>query len=232
MKAKSMTHATLLSVLILTFPLGCGGPGPVEGPPPTPFWIDGETEDHVEPPDGSAPVDGVGPEDTPLVPLDAESYYVSVRVNRRLTQDPSPFGDDWAESLTATIGLVKIVWDGEAGTRWEQVCAMWSNRVHGSQILYSAAFVAAIPVDPIAITRVGNVLTEAADRQWIGLETGYEDAMPALGDDRHPALADTDTDGNPGATIDIDMSLFGNQKLFIAQRTHTSWSATCWWSGA
>jgi hypothetical protein len=241
----SMTMTRYACVLAVTL-MACGGDGPTTGPPPTPFWV----EDATDAVAGGTTIDGVVPvldavvadrelgdavlvdavpaDTIPLniAPAEETAYYVSVRVNREQTQDPSPFGSAWSESLTASVGLVQIVWKGDVGTRWEQVCAMWSNRVHGSQILYGAPFVDAIPVEPIEIVRSEGIYSEALDEVWLGLKQGYTGDLPALGESDHPALVDSDKDGEPGATLDIDMIVFGNQKIFVAQRSVTQWSAS------
>lgn len=178
--------------------------------------------------DASADAAGDAAADAP--PADAaatleDQYFVSWAESAQQLQDPSPFGNSWAEQRTTTLGLVKISWQGDSGTRWLQPCAMHTNTVFGTKTLYSAAFLAAIPVPGVPISRAGKLWTQAEELVVVGLKDGYTGAMPALGEKGHAALVDSDKDGLPGVTVHIDNNLLGKQNLQVAQRQRSSWSA-------
>ncbi len=180
--------------------------------------------------DAGPAVDAVNPDtagadtaDSAVVPED--QYFVSWAESAQQLQDPSPFGSSWAEQRTTTLGLVKIAWQGDSGTRWLQPCAMHTNTVFGTKTLYSAAFLSAIPVPGVPISRVGKLWTQSEEFVVVGLKDGYDGAMPALGQKDHAALVDSDKDGLPGVTVHIDNNLLGKQNLQVAQRQRSSWTA-------
>lgn len=164
-----------------------------------------------------------GGADSAVVPED--QYMVSWAESAQQLQDPSPFGSSWAEQRTTTLGLVKIAWQGDSGTRWLQPCAMHTTTVFGTKTLYSAAFLSAIPVPGVPISRVGKLWTQSEEFVVVGLKDGYDGAMPALGQKDHPALVDSDKDGQAGVTVHIDNNLLGKQNLQVAQRQRSSWTA-------
>ncbi len=153
-----------------------------------------------------------------------EQYFVSWLETAQQLQDPSPFGDSWAEQRTHTLGLVKVLWNGNSGSRWHQPCAMQTTANFSTKTLYSAAFLSSIPVQESAMARQGAQWTQAEELQVIGLKSGYTGSMPALGEKGHAAVIDSDKDGQPGATIHIDNSLLGKQNIQVAQRSKTNWT--------
>jgi hypothetical protein len=172
-----------------------------------------------------ASVETSGP-DTEVATAAADQYFVSWAESAQMLQDPSPFGNSWAEQRTTTLGLVKVTWAGNEGLRWLQPCALHTTTVFGTQTLYSAAFLGAIPVPAVPMTKLGNAWTQSEELVTVGLQEGYTGAMPSLGQKGHPALVDSDKDGLPGATVHINNNLLGKQNLQVAQRQRTQWTAT------
>jgi hypothetical protein len=160
-----------------------------------------------------------------IAPASEDQYFVSWAESAQQLQDPSPFGSSWAEQRTTTLGLVKISWQGDSGTRWLQPCAMHTNTVFGTKTLYSAGFLSAIPVPGVPISRVGKLWSQSEEFVVVGLKEGYDGAMPALGQKDHAALVDSDKDGLPGVTVHIDNNLLGKQNLQVAQRQRSTWTA-------
>lgn len=155
---------------------------------------------------------------------EAEQYFVSWLETAQQLQDPSPFGDSWVDQRTYTMGLVKVQWKGNQGSRWHQPCAMHTTSNFNTKTLYSAAFLSTIPVQETAMSRQGLQWSQEEELQTIGLKAGFTGAMPSLGQKDHPALADTDKDGLPGATVYIDNILLGKQSIQVAQRSKTTWT--------
>lgn len=208
---------------------GCDAGLDVDGPLPIPPWLaDGAAADGgdaaIASGDGSANTDGYA-DDDPFA--DAASggtdveYYGFWALSRRETQDPSPFGDAWAEARTVTIGLVQVSWNGTEGIRLQQPCDMHANEAHGSRIYYSANFVKKIPVVPTPVTRTADTIAMAGYVERVGLKLDWTGPMPKLGDAKAPGLDDSDGDGKAGVTVDVDISLLGAQKLYVAQRSTT-----------
>lgn len=239
---------TVIALTCLT--TGCAADADLSGPAPTPFWLDGGDATADSSGDGAggaadsdasqaALVDSAT-SDTATVQTDAASgdaaadstdgpadqYFVSWLETAAQLQDPSPFGDSWAEQRTTTLGLVKVQWQGNSGLRWHQPCAMHTTANFSTQTLYSSAFLSSIPVEPTAIERQGTAWSQAEELQVIGLQSGYGGAMPGLGEKGHAAVVDSDKDGLPGATIHIDNSLLGKQNIQVVQRSKTSWTGT------
>lgn len=241
---------TLSAIALACTTSGCAADTDLAGPAPTPFWLDGGDTTTDSSGDGAggandsdatqaALADSVT-SDTATVQTDAASdaaavdsangqtdqYFVSWLETAAQLQDPSPFGDSWAEQRTFTLGLVKVQWNGSSGMRWHQPCAMHTTANFSTKTLYSSAFLASIPVEPTAIERQGTAWSQAEELQVIGLQPGYSGAMPGLGEKGHAAVVDSDKDGLPGATIHIDNSLLGKQSIQVVQRSKTSWAGT------
>lgn len=156
-------------------------------------------------------------------PAPSEQVFASWRVSRRMTQDPSPFGSAWKESRTVTLGLAKVVWTGDKGQYWHQVCAMDANEVHGSQVHFPPAFLGAIPVTPVPLTRSGAIWSQPETVELLGLKPSHVGPMPGLGEASHASAIDADKDGKPGVTVEVDVTLLGLQKIYVAQRTTSAW---------
>lgn len=225
--------------------VGCGEDMSLGGNAPTPFWIDGgdasansdsaatlgsDAASDTAP--GNASTDGGndsnGRANDASDALDStvpdDQYFASWLETAQQLQDPSPFGDSWAEQRTTTLGLVKVQWSGTSGWRWQQPCAMHTTTNFNTETLYSASFLGAIPVVEAAMSRQGNQWTQAEELQVVGLKAGYTGLMPDLGESVHPALVDSDKDGQPGVTVFIDNFLLGKQNLQVAQRSKTAWT--------
>lgn len=199
----------------------------VDGPLPIPPWLadasgadggDAAISADTESADDAEEGDPFG--DAATASTDVE-YYAFWAMTRRETQDPSPFGDAWAESRTTTIGLIQVSWDGDQGVRLQQPCDMHANEAHGSRIYYSANFVKKIPVVPTPVVRTADGIGMTGYVERVGLKPDWTGAMPKLGDAKAAGLADTDGDGKAGVTVDVDISLLGGQKLYVAQRSTT-----------
>ena len=154
-----------------------------------------------------------------------EQFFASLQLDRIVSQDPSPFGDDWKEGRTSTLGLVKVSWNGDVGTRWLHVCAMHATEGHGSQVSFTKAFLGSIPTTPHALSRVGSTWTQPTTVDLVGLKDSHTGAMPGLGKSSHASLVDSDKDGKPGVTVQVKVSLLGDQQIYVAQRTTSAWTA-------
>lgn len=74
---------------------------------------------------------------------------------------------------------------------------------------------------PISLTEVSGGSTYTADMgvELIGLEPTFAEAeLPRNA--RHPSVRDTDRDGAPGATIEMQIPALGRVKLYVVQRSH------------
>jgi len=203
--------------------LDSGGQADGAGPVATDAADDSERADGGATTDSGAMADAAPAADAAV--KSAPVYYASWTRYRVQQQDPSPFGSSWAESVTTTIGLVQVIWTGDKGSSLQQTCAMAANEVHGSQVTFPATFVAALPVDPIPLTRKGKTITQPSHVTRLGLTPGYDGPLPAVGQGDHAAVIDGDKDGKPGVTVTVDIFLLGQQKLHVVQRNTRGWSA-------
>ncbi|MCO4764361.1 MAG: hypothetical protein KC502_22815 [Myxococcales bacterium] len=185
--------------------------------------LDTTSADAISTDASSIDTESTGTEDSTSGPK--EQFFASLQLDRIVSQDPSPFGNAWKEGRTSTLGLVKVAWDGNVGTRWLHVCAMHANSVHGSQVSFSKSFLSAIPTAPHKLSRSGTTWTQASSVDLIGLKASHTGAMPGLGKSKHASLVDADKDGKPGVTVQVNVSLLGNQQIYVAQRTTSSWTA-------
>jgi hypothetical protein len=228
---RALPHAA--AAFVLLGPAACADDVGLGGPLPVPPWLldGGDTaadDDAVSGPDSAVQdtdtqdqSETQGGSDASADSTDSTEYYAFWNLSRRETQDPSPFGDEWAESRTVTIGLIQLTWDGDKGLRLQQPCDMHANEVHGSRIVYSANFVAKVPVAPTAVERTADGISILGGMELVGLKQDWTGAMPDLGEAKHPGLSDTDGDGKAGVTVDVDISILGQQQLYVAQRSKT-----------
>lgn len=154
------------------------------------------------------------------------AYYATWTEFRVRQQDPSPFGSSWQESRTVTIGLAQVTWTGDTGVSLQQPCAMAASAVHGSQVSFPGTFVKGLPVAPIPVQRAAGAIVQPKHIGVVGLKLGHSGPLPANGDAGHPAVIDSDGDGAPGATVLVDIPLFGAEQMQIVQRTTRAWQAT------
>ncbi len=161
-----------------------------------------------------------------------ELHFAALLTSTEQTQDPSPFGDAWVEQTTTTLALVRVVWQGDVGTRWIQTCALHTTVAHGAKLTYPAAFLAAVPVEPAPLSRTGSQWSQPEVVEVVGLKSGYAGAMPKTGEAKHAALVDADGDDHPGVTLDVNVQLLGSNSLYVAQRARITWSGAIDGSGA
>ncbi|MBI5608174.1 MAG: hypothetical protein HY902_04785 [Deltaproteobacteria bacterium] len=155
----------------------------------------------------------------------SSEYYAFWQQARRLAKNPSPFGEAWQETRTTSIGLVKVDWQGSQGAAYSHTCAVTSNPAFSSQLTYPAAFINALAAGPLPLVRAGGEVELQASTTWLGLQSGYAGAMPGVGDGKHAAVVDADSDGKPGATVYIDAPILGQQAIYVVQRNTSAWKA-------
>jgi hypothetical protein len=154
-------------------------------------------------------------------------HYAVWQVSTVENQDPSPLGEGaWAEQRTVTLALAQVTWQGQTGKRVQQVCAVHTNPAFGTQLTYGTKFVNTIPAVTATLQRNGATWTQEPAVLCLGLPSGYDGALPQLGEGGHSAVRDTDNDGQPGVTLELSHTLLGSQQLYVAQRERVQWQAT------
>ncbi len=162
----------------------------------------------------------------------ASSWYAFWQQTRRLSHNPSPFGDAWQASRTSTVGLVKVDWQGNDGVAQLHTCAVVNNPIFDSQLTYPPDFINAIGEQVVVLHRQGQTIAQDAHTEWLGLKAGYAGAMPAVGQGQDSAIVDDDGDGHPGVTVYIDAPFLGEQALYVVQRSTTNWQGALGQDGA
>lgn len=224
--------ACCLGLAVLT---GCGDVAATTGLGGTPFWLDGGASDALQgeianaragdssPSDGDVHDDGHASDGGPA---SSETVFYAVwSRSRRQNKNPSPFGAEWQESRTTVLGLAQVVWTGSKGQRWLHTCAMHANEVGGAQVTFGSAFLAALPLGPIALQREGKLVSQPEATEWLGMQPGFLGTMPATGQGSAASVFDADSDGHPGVTVDVAVPFLGQHRIFVAQRTTSSWQA-------
>lgn len=132
----------------------------------------------------------------------------------------------WVSSATKTpvIGEVRgqsVSWllveiTDRDGQLWQQhtTCTVELLDATGSsRAALSPGFISSIPV------RRYPIQTTSGYRADIGLEhVGYDPAYPLPTRADAPGVIDSDGDGNPGATVILEIPLLGSAEMYIAQR--------------
>ncbi len=138
------------------------------------------------------------------------------------------------EVKSRTIFLATV-----SGTRAQPTVHTAACHIHAepsralAQTLVPQGFVDALPQKtfPAELTWNGEQWSFHGDMrpQYIGYDPGIsDDELPQHRDD--PGITDLEGDGHPGATIHLDVPLFGLVEMYMVQRTHTILDGT--WSGA
>jgi hypothetical protein len=113
------------------------------------------------------------------------------------------------------------------GTRWTQRHEVCDVRVDGdaggARMTVPPAFVRSLPAReyPVSLREGGTGWSYNADLgvELIGLDAAFAEAsLPRNA--RHPSVRDTDGDGAPGATIEMQIPAIGRVKLYVVQRSH------------
>jgi len=161
--------------------------------------------------------------------------------------EAAQFGGDWTlEVVVVTRAHVPVLGDFLARSRSElavrldlgagglvqtqRVCSTIVNDGRGLvRTEVPAAFIAALPVVsfPVALTEQDGVWSYAADfgRQVLGW-----DGMGVLPTDpADPRVRDSDADGHPGLTVQIEAPFVGTGSVYVVQVGRTRVSAT--WDG-
>ena len=127
-------------------------------------------------------------------------------------------------SVTTSWMLVDLQ---QEGTRWVQRHQVCDVRVHGNaggaRLIVPPAFVRSLParVYPVSLAARKDRGSYLADMgvELIGLERSFSGAsLPRNA--QHPGVRDTDGDGAPGATIEMQIPALGRVKLYVVQRSH------------
>jgi hypothetical protein len=128
------------------------------------------------------------------------------------------------QSVTTSRMLVDLE---RQGSRWVQRHTVCDVRVDGNtggaRMTVPSAFVRSLPTReyPVSLTASGSGWSYTADMgiELIGLDPAFaEPALPRNA--RHSAVRDTDGDGAPGATIEMQLPALGRVKLYVVQRSH------------
>lgn len=125
-------------------------------------------------------------------------------------------------SRAVVRSLLTVRRDGDRLLQRQEICAFTldSRSLVGRTVL-PAAFVRAMPIREreIHVTPAGEGWRYEAD---LGpLPVGWDPArgpLPTRLDD--PAVADTDRDGRPGATVLVRVPVYGNVRVYVAQESH------------
>lgn len=127
-------------------------------------------------------------------------------------------------SVTTSWMLVDLQ---QEGARWMQRHQVCDVRVHGdaggARLIVPPVFLRSLParVYPVSLTARNDRGSYSADMgvELIGLERSYSEAsLPRNA--RRPGVRDTDGDGAPGATIEMQIPALGRVKLYVVQRSH------------
>ena len=94
-------------------------------------------------------------------------------------------------------------------------------------------------VEAMGVRETHFVLTPAADRFGVVVDMGVhhigydpevsDGVLPR--DSAHAAVIDHEGDTRPGATVLIDIPLFGEEEIYLVQRAHTSLTGSIWPDG-
>jgi hypothetical protein len=139
-----------------------------------------------------------------------EPYLLDMAV---VTRARVPFAGE-REVVTRSLAAVRFeVVDG----RWMQHQRPCAVDVEGGNVVFPPAFVQAMPdrSDPVIWTDDGGYRFDPGPA-WVGLTPGSE--LPDKADD--PGVIDHEGDGHPGATVLLQLPVFGSVRLYLAQISH------------
>ena len=127
------------------------------------------------------------------------------------------------ETVTRSTMLASIAAGPEGWVQSHKVCDVRiENASNVARTVLPQAFIDAMPEVsyPVIFTADGNDWGYAADmgRVDVGFDPAQVGAVPVTSDGT--GVIDWDSDGSPGATVEIDVPVFHNVKLQIAQRSH------------
>lgn len=125
---------------------------------------------------------------------------------------------------TTSDMLATIVWKGDHYEQSHVTCFVSAIPTRGfSRTILPESFIKALPVKtyPLRLTQQGTTWLYDADLQ--PQSVGYHmdktgGPMPAK--DSDPAIYDWDGDGKPGASVMVDIPLFGEFRIYMVQWSH------------
>ncbi len=129
--------------------------------------------------------------------------------------------------IRSTTHLLATIQDTPSGlTQTQQTCSV-DNRPSRSitRTVLPEAFIAHLPIKtyPVQLTtKPDGTIDYSADlkQQYVGYDGAK--ANGTIPDSRkHPAVFDWDEDGFPGASVLIDIPLFGHIRIYLVQTNHT-----------
>lgn len=120
--------------------------------------------------------------------------------------------------VTRTDALLEL--EGSAGelTARQQTCDIQVESSSRAATVIPADFVSALPPLVYSVAIGAEEFSLDGGLQLVGLSSA-EVELPDSG--RDPDVRDTDRDGHPGATIQLQVPLFGKIDVYVVQRTET-----------
>jgi hypothetical protein len=150
-------------------------------------------------------------------PLDVTApYLLEVRT---VTSSDVPFAGQ-KEMVTTSLFAVRFERDGEG---WVQVQTPCSVSVSGGRVSFPDAFVASMKPTRAPVEWRDGAYRHDPGPVFVGVRPGTE-TLPESPTD--PGVVDHEGDGFPGATVHLQVPVFGRVRLALLQVSHTPLSGT------
>jgi hypothetical protein len=138
-----------------------------------------------------------------------------------VTQTKIPFLG-WTRSETVSTVLVDILERDGGLVQRQEVCAIRvEGRARDARVSFPEAFVRSLPTKELPIELARD---DAAVRYRVDLGTDHVGYDPVQSGGRvplgpnAPGVVDSDGDGHPGVTVNLDVPLLGRTELYVVQR--------------
>ena len=142
-------------------------------------------------------------------------YVLETRV---VTQSQVPiFGRNRVTTTTRALARVQQQPGGQ--TVQQTTCRVEVEDSSRAETRIPQTFIAALPSIEYRVVSEQHGFRWVDGVQRVGLN-GEPDLLPE--DSGDPVVSDTDQDGNPGATVHLDIPFFGTVDVYVVQRTRTS----------
>jgi len=153
----------------------------------------------------------VAPVPPPVASVEAEVPYLLVM--DVVTRAKIPFAGE-RDVITRSVAAVRFE---HTPTGWVQHQRPCSVEVIGGNVRFPDGFVASMPsrADPIAFE--GGAYRFDPGPTWVGQLAG----TPLVEEMDHPDARDHEGDGHPGATVLLELPVFGTVRLYITQISHS-----------
>ena len=177
---------------------------------------------------GEPATDTGGPEPTPDTgpppPVPVDELFAMKAVSAILQRNPTPRNNE-ASVVTTQYMLVDSERLADDFTWTETLCSISTSRASwgfgvSAQTSYPDAFVTHFPVQDRQATWTENGNFNANNLTSVvgaRLANPLTDSLPT--EAGAPSEVDTDQDGNPGVTVNVNVALLGSGSVYVAQRS-------------